>query len=290
MVDKKAAYSIIGASVIAAFYAAVLVQILSLSADPTVSKDYLSFYIFAGLTGLVWIGLSMFWILVNHFFHDNPVIRLIAPFGWLASSNDDMTILGNWSLRSRLGLFLILALVLSIGNLFANMNSQTVVKFYPTTSFYTNYAVNPTYNLYLSSVPVGLFEDITFNFFTPYALYSAEVLFLVYVLKVSVERLSNKLVIFALITVACLITSSGLNWLIPGFSSAHSAYINNLPAQESTFIFGFIASEFNLVTGVFGSWIAHAVHNYLVTGRETGVIDTIGPAAAAQLVNSTVIS
>ena len=274
----------------------LILQLVALNGDPNHNVNYTAFYNFAGAASCAFIVLSFIWAIAYCLKSDSLIFKLIAPFGLLSSDNHELTPLGGLSFKTRVSIILLLALIYGGGALAVNSsrNSANMIKWLPTVSAYSYsaiHSVSPFSSVYLSSVPVAFFEDLLFNYASPYMLWSGLILLLVFnpikQLRVNPNRIiGNRWFNFWTMTLCCLISSSGIGWMLPGFSSAHAVYYGNMPAQESTFFFGFLASELNMMTGIFGSWIAHAVHNAAVTTGELNYMDY--HPIPNQIVNTTV--
>jgi hypothetical protein len=128
------------------------------------------------------------------------------------------------------------------------------------------YSVSPLKQAYFISVPVGFVEEGIIMLLIEVLVLIGVLAYLILMLALKKPLKVPAFVHIILIVIATFIASIGYSAIVPGFTDAHSAaYQANMAAYAKAFVFEFTGQLVNQFTGVFLSWIPHAMHNFIVS-------------------------
>lgn len=214
----------------------ILIQLNTLSLDPHVDPNYVSFYIV--YPGAAWIILALMYFRI----HKELRIGEIFNLDWKAKA----MLFGGF-------IFVIMLLTVGSGQLIPVPKASAA-----------SLQIGANEEIYLASIVPAFTED---------AMYLIAIPLIILTLISLIYKPSGPYGLFALMVIACLIGATGYNiWLIPGFTSAHvSAYGEAQEAYLGAWIFGFGQSMVYMVTGWYVP-VAHALHNaWIAAGTLYGI-------------------
>ena len=254
-------------SIFIAFLILLSIQLQSLQEDASVSVQYTNFYLSLRNITVMITTFASVWSLLKVVGDLNSRVEWLPQFGSIYSIDDKYHPFADISFGEKMIYFVSLVVITSVGLMLINSLSATTpggIVFFPIPQVIgsSTYQISSAQNIYLSSIPPGIYEDLAYNLIIPSILLT----FISLIAWKLGFDLDDKKTMIVIIIIACLISASGVSiWVIPGFASAHTVYSTSSPNFISVFIFGFMASFMNLTLGMFGSWMAHAVHNALIT-------------------------
>lgn len=240
----------------------VTLQLISLSAEEGISRAYLWFYIPLGLFCCLFAGLSLVFTIIK----GDPETANIA---FIAETSEARPLSRN--ILARFGLIILFCVVIAGSITFAGMQFLPVPQ-----ATQTGFQMTEAKSDYLISVVPGLFEDFAFLLFLPCLLVMLFCLLSKWLLKMDPKQ--NVAFFLIVILFSCLLSSAGYGiWVVPGFTSSHTIYGENVPAYIYAFVYGFTQSTLYQVTGIFLP-IAHPLHNYMISKMERTRISIGGEA------------
>lgn len=242
----------------------IALQLVSLNGENNINPKYLSVY--QPLSIICIIGALAFIILQLVNGPDTADLGFIAtrtPFRPLSMSWLKFVIIGIWALGIALAV------------------TTVKIQFLPIPVATTGLQLTDSSNAYLMSVIPGFLEDFAYLIILPQMVIIILTLLFNAILKIDLRRSVPGSLLLSLL--GCFIASLGYGiWLIPGFTSSHAIYGENIPAFLSAFIFGFMQSFIYQITGFFLP-VAHILHNLIYSLGLVTAISIGGIAASAFL-------